>query len=579
MSSKLDYLKKYLAKPGGDSGGDVKKAKKDKARKNADGSYETSTLKIRDMSEFLPASKESRQKQKMSVRSGKSYEDEDIKYVDAQAVEEAQKVDVEKSGVAWKISQHRTTAPAKQALNASRVAGAVGQAKVIKEEDSDDEGGDLSPPRAKPPAKPPAKPAARKRHDSDSDISPPREIVSERDRLLADKTARADVKREADSDLSPPRASGPATKPEPGSDDDLSPPRAAAPKGAQVKKEAGSDEDLSPPRGRPAARASQPVKKEDSDADLSPPRQAPKPKARARHDSDDDMSPPRKPAKKSHDSDEDLSPPRKAEPAGKKKELWLPEKGSSLPVHLRGTKKQRHDSDDDLSPPRAEAKPKEDEEDDGPKMSSGLRSGLVSGASLKKDAAELRAKRKVALEEADDADTGRNALTVYRARGGDNAGKMISREEFAEQSLKKKKKKMSEYPEQELEWGGGVKQKENAEEQKEELSRIAAQPFARYEPDEKYVKELQSKQNWADPIHRMAAEEEAEKEKAEKEAAARKAKPKCPHQPWMNRHNIPPGYRWDGKIRGTQFEAKYLENKNHAEFRKKEAWMQGEMGG
>ena len=43
---------------------------------------------------------------------------------------------------------------------------------------------------------------------------------------------------------------------------------------------------------------------------------------------------------------------------------------------------------------------------------------------------------------------------------------------------------------QELEWGGGLKQRDNSEAEKEELSRIAAQPFARFEPDEVYMKEL-----------------------------------------------------------------------------------------
>ena len=43
---------------------------------------------------------------------------------------------------------------------------------------------------------------------------------------------------------------------------------------------------------------------------------------------------------------------------------------------------------------------------------------------------------------------------------------------------------------QELEWGGGLKQRDNSEAAKEEFKRIAAQPFARYEPDEKYMKEL-----------------------------------------------------------------------------------------
>merc|ERR1712014_442123 len=134
-------------------------------------------------------------------------------------------------------------------------------------------------------------------------------------------------------------------------------------------------------------------------------------------------------------------------------------------------------SDEDLSPPRKEASNGNDE----PKMTSGLRAGLVKGDQLKAEAAAVREKRKAALEEEADAETGKNAETVYRSRGG---GTMISREQWAEEQTKKKKKRLSEYPEQELEWGGGIKQKLNKEQEMEELTRIAAQPFARYEPDQ-----------------------------------------------------------------------------------------------
>merc|ERR1711974_332039 len=71
------------------------------------------------------------------------------------------------------------------------------------------------------------------------------------------------------------------------SDSDMSPPRKDGPP-AKVKQRHDSDDDLSPPR-QGAAR-----QRHDSDADLSPPGQGPAAKKRQRHDSDEDMSPPRK---------------------------------------------------------------------------------------------------------------------------------------------------------------------------------------------------------------------------------------------------------------------------------------------
>lgn len=58
----------------------------------------------------------------------------------------------------------------------------------------------------------------------------------------------------------------------------------------------------------------------------------------------------------------------------------------------------------------------------------------------------------------------KNAQTVYRNRDG----RRIDREEWVELQQKKRKKRASDYPEQELEWGGGLKQRDNREEEKED---------------------------------------------------------------------------------------------------------------
>merc|ERR1711868_95919 len=90
-----------------------------------------------------------------------------------------------------------------------------------------------------------------------------------------------------------------------------------------------------------------------------------------------------------------------------------------------------------------------------------------------------------------------------------------------------------------------------------EAERIAAQPFARYEPDQGAIQALEERR--ADVA-------------ASSSAAPAVKKPKCPHPPWPNRFDIPPGYRWDGAVRGNGYEKRWLEAKNQRAFRKTEQY-------
>mmetsp|Transcript_10261 Transcript_10261/g.18763 ORF Transcript_10261/g.18763 Transcript_10261/m.18763 type:complete len:570 (+) Transcript_10261:57-1766(+) len=561
--SKLDYLKKYLAKPGeaDDAQGSSKAKEKKKRKKSAPG--EAQTIQIRDLSEVLPAARrtgdaaEGLGKSSKLLSLGVLDEDEErlardgeLEFVDEDAVVEAQKktaADVEKSGVKWKISNHRTQPP-KKALRAPATAG---RAHVIKEEGSGEDDADLFPSPAKDLSPPRTSRQPEAAEGGDSDLSPPRGGQSTAAPVRGGRRVAAPG---SDDDLSPPRAA-----PQPNPDSDLSPPRQSA----------------SPPRRGIAATARR--KRQDSDADLSPPRK-PASSQRQRHDSDADLSPPRKPAnsqRQRHDSDADLSPPRK--PAESKRQRHDSDADLSPPRKLSKSKRQRHDSDADLSPPRrgsagrADADKNGEADDNTERMSSGLRAGLVSGQQLKDEAREVREKRRAEIEAAPDAVTGRGAETVYRNR----QGQRVTREEWVEGQQKKRKKKVSEYPEQELEWGGGLKQRANKEEEMEELSRIAAQPFARYEMDEKGVQWLQDKNAWNDPMKNFKDDDAAPSSASAAAAAAeeeRKKKPKCPHAPWNNRFGILPGYRWDGKVRGSDFEKRWLMEKNGRAYKKIEQY-------
>lgn len=522
MASKLEYLKKYETKP-------TKDAEKPR-KKHERAKVGSSSFSIRDVSDALPEFKEEKKRRVLPGAERARPDEEDIEVVDMDVVTEAQKIDAETSGVKWRIQNHRPGAP-RQSLDSKA---------------------------APPPSKP-------QRHDSDDDISPPRAAAVDAGR----------VRHGSDVGIPPEGASASARgRARHDSDADHSPPRANSGGGGQTRHD--SDADLSPPRAKSQAGARQPSisrhghRRSDSQSDLSPPR----PKGQAqRHDSDADLSPPRNTVggaaaasaqatgRARHDSDVDLSPPRPK-------------------VDASRTANARHDSDADLSPPRnggagasGSAGGGVASVDGADRMASGHRSGLVQASDLKMDGKLIREKQKVALIAAPDSETGRNAETIHRSK----TGAKVDRETWASEQVKQRRKK-DDHPEQELEWGGGVKQKFNAEEEKKELERIAAQPFARYQPDERFLAEQKDKHDWNDPMRKMQEDEGADHQAMGSAAiAAKQKRPKCPFPAWANRFNIAPGYRWDGKVRTNGYEKKWLESKNSREFNKDQRWRNQEL--
>lgn len=589
MTSKLDYLQKYLAKPNASAcdAQDVKKRK----QKDKDRTKDKRSLQIRDISDLLPDAK-------VQTKSSAKYKDprktDEIVFVEeeeVQRVAEAAKAEVQTSGVAWNIRMNRPGVQARQTHAPFKAD--------VKDEDGESDG-DLVLPR------PPRQVTCDSpQKGSDADLSPPRAL------------ARANVN---DDDLSPPRGA-----PQREADSDLSLPRGGAPRAPQRLAAGASDDDLSPRRPSKHEKCTS-AHKQGSDADLSPPRRGLNVPGRSRHDSDADISPPRRgqeQTNRSNNCDADISPPRRnnkvfadrrndsdsdislprreqanSDGAPSRQNQPHPAQADLSPPRRGGapSTRRRHDSDADISPPRRHlgggtTRHDSDIEDFSParrnseksknaqesedRMSSGLRSGLVSGAQLKEEAAQVRRERLEKLESMADSETGRGADTVYRSK----AGKRITREEWVEQNQKTKKKKLSDYPEQELEWGGGLKQTENKEAEKEELARVVAEPFARFAPDARYEDELINKERHADPMRSFAQDDEAhdsnEKRDVPREAPVEK-KPLCPHRAPPNRFGILPGYRWDGKVRGNGYEAKYLKAKNDREHHKRarEEYMQ-----
>ncbi|ACO64960.1 predicted protein [Micromonas commoda] len=250
MSSKLDYLRRYLGgDAGGDGAGDGEKKKKRKRKKERDGAPSGG-----GSDGAAPRAKK--------LGTGITVHDDDVDDWKYAAEREAERRAREEEGpvVVGGDDPGVSKGRARQYLGIREDGSGWAVADDDANDANDGDGDDLSPPRPG-------------RHDSDEDLSPPRP-----------------GRHDSDEDLSPPR---------PGrhdSDDDLSPPRP----GRHDSDDEEAD-DPSPPRRR----------RHDSDdevaGDLSPPR-----RGGARSPSNEDLSPPRRRA--GSPSNEDLSPPRKRVP-------------------------------------------------------------------------------------------------------------------------------------------------------------------------------------------------------------------------------------------------------------------------
>jgi len=194
-------------------------------------------------------------------------------------------------------------------------------------------------------------------------------------------------------------------------------------------------------------------------------------------------------------------------------------------------------------------------------MSSGLAAGFLSAQELKDNEDEVKAKRRAKVDQEDDKITGKGAETTYRGKDG----KMITRDEWLDTKLKKRKR--DDVEEQNLEWGGGIKQKDDREAQDEEVKKIVQEKFARYDIREDVDKELRSVLRPDDPMYKGGFGESA-MDRAEQKAK----KLRCPFTAPPNRFGIPAGARWDGKVRGTEYEKRFLKRQNEIKHLKTECF-------
>ncbi|XP_040339031.1 BUD13 homolog isoform X1 [Herpailurus yagouaroundi] len=245
-----------------------------------------------------------------------------------------------------------------------------------------------------------------------------------------------------------------------------------------------------------------------SDSDLSPPRQK---QSSGHKNSDSDLSPPRnRPTYRSSDSD--LSPPRR--------------------------KQRAKSSDSDLSPPRR-SQPL------GKKaahMYSGARTGLVL-TDIQREQQELKKRdQETTAFEAEF----QYAETVFRDKSGRKRNLKLERLE-----QRRKAEKDSEREELYAQWGKGLAQSRQQQQNVEDAVKEMQKPLARYIDDEDLDRMLREQEREGDPMANFIKKNKA-KENKNKKVRPRYSGPAPP----PNRFNIWPGYRWDGVDRSNGFEQK-----------------------
>ncbi|XP_013201627.1 BUD13 homolog isoform X3 [Microtus ochrogaster] len=276
----------------------------------------------------------------------------------------------------------------------------------------------------------------------------------------------------------------------------------------------GQDSDLSPRKRQTKAHVGakkqldpKGVCQKASDSDLSPPRQKQNP---GHQDSDSDLSPPRN-RQRRRSSDSDLSPPRR--------------------------RQRTKSSDSDLSPPRRSPHPGKKHA----RMYSGAKTGLVTDVQ--------REQQDLKKQDQDTTALGAQfqfAETVFRDKSGRKRNLKLERLE-----QRRKAEKDSERDELYAQWGKGLAQSRQQQQNVEDAMKEMQKPLARYIDDEDLDRMLREQEREGDPMANFIKKNKA-KENKHKKVRPRYNGPAPP----PNRFNIWPGYRWDGVDRSNGFEQK-----------------------
>ena len=150
-------------------------------------------------------------------------------------------------------------------------------------------------------------------------------------------------------------------------------------------------------------------------------------------------------------------------------------------------------------------------------------------------------------------ESGQFAETVHRDKDGKKLDTAVERIRLRREEAKK-----LEAAEKAAKWGKGIVQTQSKEQKMLDDLREQAKPMARDKNDVDMNDMLRAKIHSDDP---MAQYMMKQREKA-LAASGVKLKPKYKGSYPPNRFNIPPGYKWDGRIRTNGFEEAHFKRMN-----------------
>lgn len=125
-------------------------------------------------------------------------------------------------------------------------------------------------------------------------------------------------------------------------------------------------------------------------------------------------------------------------------------------------------------PSRTTSIDKEAEDDEELRMSSGHRVGLQTADQIRAESTRLRRERDREMRELDPTQSGRDAETVHRDKGGRKIDMVLMKAEEA-----RRKKEEMEKQEKMMEWGKGLVQREEKEAEQKRLLEERNKPLAR----------------------------------------------------------------------------------------------------
>lgn len=181
------------------------------------------------------------------------------------------------------------------------------------------------------------------------------------------------------------------------------------------------------------------------------------------------------------------------------------------------------------------------------------RAGLIRPEDVRDMVGDTRAERARTLA----SDGVSQGETVHRL-----GGRVVSEAEWKEARMrddprfrrerqKELDKQFNEQQEKESGWKRGMEQSSERQRKAEEAARIAALPLGT-----SVIDDTKNRTRWDDPLTRIKSEYVS--------PVPSSVKPTSIYQAPSNRFNIPAGYRWDGVVRGTNYEQRWFERQNES---------------